>query len=111
MRISGSALGPLLVSTLLTGCGAPQSLGGAANGVPQTAAAAGATARGHSWMLPLAKTSRLLYVSSVLSNDVYAYSYSTQKLVGTLTGFQTPYGLCVDKAGNVWTLTMAPRRS
>jgi hypothetical protein len=62
----------------------------------------GAAAGPHSWMSPEAKHSKLLYVSSVLSNDVYAYAYSTQKLVGTLTGFKTPYGLCVDKAANVW---------
>lgn len=53
-------------------------------------------------MSPEAKNSKLLYVSSVLTNDVYVYAYSTQKLVGTLTGFSTPYGLCVDKAANVW---------
>lgn len=53
-------------------------------------------------MAPRAKQHRLIYVSSVLTNDVYAYSYSTHQLMGTLTGFQTPYGLCVDKSGDVW---------
>lgn len=53
-------------------------------------------------MNPSAKGQALVYVSSVLSNDVYVYSYSTQQLVGTLTGFVTPYGLCSDKKGNVW---------
>jgi len=47
---------------------------------------------------------RLIYVSSVLTNDVYVYSYSSQQLVGTLTGFETPYGLCADKSGDVWVV-------
>jgi DNA-binding beta-propeller fold protein YncE len=51
-----------------------------------------------------ARNGSLLYVSSVLTGDVYVYSYSTQKLVGTLTGFTQPYGLCADKAGNVWVV-------
>jgi DNA-binding beta-propeller fold protein YncE len=54
-------------------------------------------------MAPDAKQqSSLLYVSSVLTNDVYVYSYPSGKLEGTLTGFSTPYGLCSDTAGNVW---------
>jgi hypothetical protein len=53
-------------------------------------------------MKPTAKGDALVYVSSLLDNDVYVYSYATQQLVGTLTGFSTPYGLCSDKNGNVW---------
>ena len=53
-------------------------------------------------MSPQATQQRLIYVSSPLTNDVYAYSYSTHQLMGTLTGFQSPYGLCVDKSGDVW---------
>jgi hypothetical protein len=55
-------------------------------------------------MKPSAKGQPLVYVSSVLTNDVYVYSYSTQQLVGTLTGFSTPYGLCSDKKGHVWVV-------
>jgi hypothetical protein len=55
-----------------------------------------------SWIQPDAKKKPLLYVSSVLSNDVYVYSYADQQLVGTLTGFEEPYGLCADKMGDVW---------
>jgi hypothetical protein len=57
---------------------------------------------GRSWMSPQAKKQALLYVSSVLTGDVYAYSYSTQQLMGTLTGFEQPYGLCTDRKGDVW---------
>jgi len=55
-----------------------------------------------SWIAPDAKKKKLLYVSSALTDDVYVYSYSNQKLVGTLTGFKLPYGLCADKTGDVW---------
>src|SRR5580692_4951794 len=91
---AGSLMSSLLVSALLAGCAMPQSPNEAANVTPQTVVPGGAAAGPHSWMSPAAKRSKLLYVSSVLSNDVYAYAYSTQKLVGTLTGFKTPYGLC-----------------
>ncbi|MGP8101148.1 MAG: YncE family protein [Candidatus Cybelea sp.] len=55
-----------------------------------------------SWIAPDAKSKKLLYVSSALTDDVYVYSYSNQKLVGTLTGFKQPYGLCAGKTGDVW---------
>lgn len=51
-----------------------------------------------------AASRNLLYVSVQGFNDVYVYSYppSAIKLVGKLTGFSDPSGLCVDKAGNVY---------
>ena len=55
-----------------------------------------------SWMSPDAKKQALLYVSDQKTNDVYVYSYPAGKLVGTLTGFATPYGQCTDKSGNVY---------
>jgi hypothetical protein len=57
---------------------------------------------GPSWMAPEAKTRDLLYISDVGTNDVYVYSYSQGKLVGTLKGFSRPSGLCVDAAGDVF---------
>jgi len=60
------------------------------------------TVRQSSWIRPDAKKKPLLYVSSALTKDVYVYSYGDQKLVGTLTGFSLPYGLCADKSGDVW---------
>ncbi len=53
-------------------------------------------------MAPQAKQKPLIYVSSPLTNDVYAYAYATHQLMGTLTGFTTPYGLCVDTTGDIW---------
>jgi DNA-binding beta-propeller fold protein YncE len=44
----------------------------------------------------------LFYISDRGTNNVYAYSYPQGVLEGTLTGFHSPAGLCVDKAGDVW---------
>ncbi len=85
-----------LCAALATLSGCTKATGGA---LPPSGAAA---ATHSSWIAPEAKKKLLLYVSSVLSNDVYVYSYADQKLVGTLTGFEEPYGLCADKTGNVW---------
>lgn len=59
--------------------------------------------RGKSWMSPEVNASTaLLYLSDGNSNDVYIYSWPKLTLVGTLTGFNLPQGMCVDKSGNVW---------
>jgi len=56
-----------------------------------------------SWMSPDARNiKKLLYVSDLSTNDVYVYNYQTGKAVGTLAGFDEPYGQCVDKKGDVW---------
>lgn len=103
MRTLGKAFGFWIFSVLLASCGGPQTPIAGPGGVHLNAPSAGAGAgRAHSWMDPQARTTSLLYVSSVLTGDVYVYSYSTQKLLGTLTGFTQPYGLCADKSANVW---------
>jgi hypothetical protein len=101
VRTFGRALGSLTIGVLLASCGAPQSSIAGPGAVNVNAPSPGA-GRAGSWMDPQAKSQSLLYVSSVLTGDVYVYTYSTQKLVGTLTGFTQPYGLCVDKSANVW---------
>lgn len=60
--------------------------------------------RERSWVSRGAASQNLLYVSIQGFNDVYVYSYSPSpiELVGKLTGFSDPSGLCVDKAGNVY---------
>ena len=90
----------ILVAVGLSGCGAPQSVAGTAAFVPQASAAHARAAA--SWMLPEAKQQRLLYVSDPGTNDVYVYTYPKGTLVGTLTGFNEPWGLCSDRAGNVF---------
>ncbi|MGC9992339.1 MAG: hypothetical protein ABSD52_08100 [Candidatus Cybelea sp.] len=59
--------------------------------------------RGRSWLKPLPDAhSALLYVSDQDTNDVYVYHYPSGTAVGTLTGFDQPYGQCVDKTGDVF---------
>ncbi len=58
--------------------------------------------RSPSRMDPEATTKTLLYISDAGTNDVYVYTYPQGKLTGTLTGFNSPFGECVDKTGNVW---------
>lgn len=60
-----------------------------------------------SWMSPSAKSQALLYIADEGTYDVYVYSYPAGALVGTLTGFNDPEGLCTDKAGNVFVANTA----
>jgi hypothetical protein len=58
-----------------------------------------------SWMAPDAKKAKnLLYVADESENDVLVYSYPAGKLTGTLTGFETPSGICSNKGGDVFIL-------
>jgi hypothetical protein len=53
-------------------------------------------------MAPGAKHGRLLYISDSGTDDVDIYTYPKLKLVGTLTGFDGPQGICLNKARDVW---------
>lgn len=44
----------------------------------------------------------LLYVSDGGTFDVLVYTFPALTLVGTLTGFNEPQGVCSDTQGNVW---------
>jgi hypothetical protein len=44
----------------------------------------------------------LLYISDIGAESVDIFSYPEGKLVGTLTGFAEPNGLCADAKGNVF---------
>jgi hypothetical protein len=100
MRTTNSTLVFLVGAALFAGCAGPASQ--TATPSIRSAALGGRADLSRSWISPAAKTGALLYVSSVLTGDVYVYSYATHALVGTLTGFTDPYGLCVDKKGDVW---------
>ena len=77
-------------------------IGGAGAAHPFQPARANAA---RSWMAPDAKKSKtLLYVADQGTNDVDVYSYPAGKLKGTLTGFQTPSGVCSNKSGDVFIL-------
>ena len=85
------------IAVLLSGCA-----GNSLETPPTATNAARALTAGHSWMGPDAKKDTLLYASDSAADVVNVFSYPRGKLVGTLTGFQTPQGMCVDKAGNVF---------
>lgn len=90
-------------SRTLIVCASVAALAGCSRATSTALVPSGApTVRQTSWIQPDAKKKPLLYVSSALTKDVYVYSYGNQKLVGTLTGFSLPYGLCADKTGDVW---------
>jgi hypothetical protein len=103
MRHFWSAVGVLVASATLASCtggGAPQQ-----GLVPSARVQSGSAHydRGASWILPSAKKSDLLYVSDLLAQVVDIYTYGKgNKLVGELTGFFNPEGLCVDLKGNVY---------
>jgi hypothetical protein len=105
---------------LLAGCGgmspSPSQLGTTGQNTVAQLRFLGGTGAAHpsrltganaarSWMAPDAKKSKtLLYVADQGANDVEVYSYPDGKLKGTLTGFQTPSGVCSNKAGDVFIL-------
>ena len=84
---------------VLAGCGGAQ--GGGPGAMAQSGASVERPARGKSWVLRGSSGGDLVYISSS-ANAVYVYSYPDGTLVGTLTGFNNPAGLCSDAKGNVW---------
>jgi len=74
----------------------------AMSGAAQTGVVAMHPDHGRSWMSPSVTSKDLLYISNYAANSVVVYSYPQDKLVGTLTGFHEPDGICTDKKGDVW---------
>src|SRR5580658_3591063 len=60
------------------------------------------TDHGQSFMHLDKKNSALIYVSDWDTNDVYVYDYPSGTSVGTITGNDEPYGMCVDAKGDVY---------
>lgn len=104
MRISG--LGRLALgcvgAALLAGCGRAQPPTGTPDATPQSHSIAAHAQRVGSWMRPDSAKDNLLFISDEGANDVYVYSLSKYRLVGTLTGFSEPRGLCLNKSGDIW---------
>ncbi len=100
VRRGAGILSAIAAAAALAGCGA---LGSAP--VPSAMApsvrAAGTKTRAPSWMSPQAKKADLLYVSDQ-NGSVYVFAYPGGALVGTLTGFLAPSGLCSDARGDVF---------
>jgi hypothetical protein len=89
---------------LLAGCDGSEPPIGAPGTMSQSPAIAQHAARGKSWTLPGAKNiTALVYASDVGSVNVYDYKTGVQ--VGSLDGFNNPYGQCVDKHGDVFLTT------
>ncbi|HEY2473675.1 MAG TPA: hypothetical protein VGI19_02630, partial [Candidatus Cybelea sp.] len=64
--------------------------------------------RRRSYMQPDAgKRSGLIYAGDNATNDVDVYDYASHKQVGTLTGFNEPYGMCVDAKGDIYITNFA----
>lgn len=100
MRSYFFALTALGLVSILAGCGAWST--GQPLVLPDAKPVAHGPA-GQSWVLPAAKNDDLIYVSDLIGQvvDIYTYRHH-HKLVGEITGFFNPEGLCVDKAGDVY---------
>ncbi len=77
-----------VLALLLSGCGAADP-------------SAGVAPAGASWMHPEAQGRDLLYVASI-PYDVDVYTYPQGKMVGALSGFMGPRGLCSNAGGDVF---------
>ena len=92
-------------AVMLTGCGGTPASPTGSLLAGNTRVPAAFPNRSTSWMLPETKTTSLLYVSNAGTSDVTIYTYLDGKglvLVGQLTGFSFPTGMCTDSAGDVW---------
>ena len=88
-----------MAAVLSAGCSSPSWQSSIPDGSSSTIERHAAAPR--SWMSPEAAGKNLLYVSDD-SGVVYVLTYPDGKLVGTLTGFDGPAGLCSDANGNVF---------
>jgi hypothetical protein len=119
-RASAHAIALGAAGLLLAACGSSAGLTpssttaapGAASLPEAGLATAGQSNHKPSWMSPLAKRVHpLLYSSGALTGDVYVYHANgkSNKLMGELTGFNEPSGLCADKRGNVYVTNQQGR--
>lgn len=104
--LSRSLASYCVAAAFLAGCGGLQTT----SVTPEPAALRGPSVApapaAHSWMLPNARRSDLLYVSYFYGNEVFAYDYPGGKLVGTLTGIPEAQGMCTAKRlkGKWWVV-------
>jgi hypothetical protein len=85
-------------AALLAGCAGSA----VSSGAPATVSAA-AKRGGASWMAPNASSQDLLYVTGACGG-ICVFSYPGNALVGELADSNTPFGECVDKAGDVFVV-------
>lgn len=96
-------LGALVAVAGFSGCGGG-STGSLISALPVSMAAH--DAHSGSWILPEAKSEDLMYVTNY--SDVLVLSYPQGKLVGTLKGFYSAAGDCVDSKGDVFIVNLKP---
>ena len=84
---------------LLTACGMPASIVPAPSSLQTPALSE--HLRGASWMGRGLKARDLLYISN-RNGTVNVYRYWQRTLVGVLTNFEQPMGMCADNLGNVY---------
>ena len=104
--LSRYALSSCVAAAMLAGCGGSQPPIGVPGAMAQTSAVAMHSGRGTSWMSPEAKSEDLLYVTNY--SEVLVFTYPQGKLVGTLKGFVSAVGECVDSKGNVFITNYNP---
>jgi hypothetical protein len=88
---------------ILGGCSGSQSL---PSGTPDSAMSEASPKSVHpdhqrSWISPLAKRRKLLYIADPGANSVDIFDLPSGKQVGALSGFDSPQGLCSD-GSHVW---------
>jgi hypothetical protein len=91
-----------VVVAMLAGCGAVQPPITVPGVIPQTSEIATRADHRGSWMLSEAKRSDLLYVSDEFTRNVNVFTFPKGKQTGSLTGFTSPEGECVDASGDVF---------
>lgn len=106
LNVGRYALGSCVAVALLAACGGSQPPIGVPGAMSQNQKTAIDAGRNTSWMLPEASKDDLLYVTggtpSSTEGTVIVLSYPEGKVVGMLTGLDSPIGECVDKLGNVY---------
>ncbi len=100
------ALSSCVVAGMLAGCGGSQPPIGAPGAMPQSPAIAQHPGHSRSWMDADVASTDLLYVADF--DRVTVYSYPEGKLKGTLTGFDSAVGDCVDRSGNIFITNQIP---
>jgi hypothetical protein len=101
LRLNRYTLAMGAAAAMLAGCGGSLLPIDAPGRTPQDQAGWVRPDRGESWMNPSASKA-LLYYDDDITNDTYVYDYPSGKLVGKLTGFKDPQGMCVDQKGDVY---------
>jgi len=111
-RFARYGAGVVTAGALLAGCGSgpPQAGVAGTNAIaltnPLHVAPARHPDRSRSWILPGAAKQWLIYApdNSAGAIDIYNYRVKRSKRYGRITGLSTPYGACVDGAGDVYVV-------